>query len=194
LKQTKSRAPLYLYSLTMSNGHIDLRGLLSALVFIIILIWLLSFSSNFHLPFAHRRPDLRQSSPPGPHRLPVLGNLFNIPQYKAWETYSVWRKVRDMFSRAKHLEGLALIRRLVGCPRFFWAIDSKQSKGDLIYLSVMGQPVIVINSHKVAMDLLDKRSVIYSGRPTFTMASELWVVYQVVLIKFSYPSIQSRLG
>lgn len=32
-------------------------------------------------------------------------------------------------------------------------------------LSMMGQPMLVINSYKAAVDLLDKRSSIYSERP-----------------------------
>jgi len=37
--------------------------------------------------------------------------------------------------------------------------------GDLVYLNVAGQPIVVLNSHKVAGDLLDRRSRIYSDRP-----------------------------
>ena len=37
--------------------------------------------------------------------------------------------------------------------------------GDLIYLNVAGQPIVILNSHKVAGDLLDRRSKIYSDRP-----------------------------
>ena len=37
--------------------------------------------------------------------------------------------------------------------------------GDLIYLNVAGQPIVILNSHKVAGDLLDRRSRIYSDRP-----------------------------
>ncbi|KAF9809439.1 hypothetical protein IEO21_07391 [Rhodonia placenta] len=37
--------------------------------------------------------------------------------------------------------------------------------GDIIHLDALGQHIIVINSAKVARELLDKRSAIYSGRP-----------------------------
>ena len=34
-----------------------------------------------------------------------------------------------------------------------------------MYLNIVGQPIVVVNSRKVAKDLLDKRSGIYSDRP-----------------------------
>ena len=36
--------------------------------------------------------------------------------------------------------------------------------GDLIYLNAAGQPVVIINSQKVAVELLDRRATIYSDR------------------------------
>ena len=37
--------------------------------------------------------------------------------------------------------------------------------GDLIYLDAAGQPVVIINSQRVAAELLDQRATIYSDRP-----------------------------
>ncbi|EPT00020.1 hypothetical protein FOMPIDRAFT_91063 [Fomitopsis schrenkii] len=45
--------------------------------------------------------------------------------------------------------------------------------GDLIYTEVLGNRNIIINSHKVAKDLLEKRSGIYSSRPRFVRLVEL---------------------
>ena len=45
------------------------------------------------------------------------------------------------------------------------------STGDLIYMDIMGQSVVVINSLKIANDLLDKRSNIYSDRPKIVMTT-----------------------
>ncbi|KAI0028090.1 cytochrome P450 [Vararia minispora EC-137] len=45
--------------------------------------------------------------------------------------------------------------------------------GDIIYLSVLGQPMVIVNSAQIAQDLLDKRSSIYSDRPRMPMAGEL---------------------
>jgi hypothetical protein len=38
--------------------------------------------------------------------------------------------------------------------------------GEMMYVSALGQGVLVINSQRVAVDLLEKRSNIYSDRPT----------------------------
>lgn len=46
-------------------------------------------------------------------------------------------------------------------PFMFLLTDSLQ--GDLIYLNIAGQPLMVINSPKIAADLLDRRATIYSG-------------------------------
>lgn len=40
-------------------------------------------------------------------------------------------------------------------------------------VKVLGQPIVIIQSSKIAIDLLDKRSVTYSDRPVLTMGSEL---------------------
>jgi hypothetical protein len=47
------------------------------------------------------------------------------------------------------------------------------SPGDVIYLEVLGKPMLVLNSMEAINDLLDKRSDIYSCRPTLTMGGEL---------------------
>ncbi len=36
--------------------------------------------------------------------------------------------------------------------------------GDVFYLSTAGQPIVVLNTQKVAADLLDRRAGIYSDR------------------------------
>jgi hypothetical protein len=45
--------------------------------------------------------------------------------------------------------------------------------GDLIYLNIAGQPMIILNSQKVAADLLDRRASKYSDRPPLIVASEM---------------------
>lgn len=41
--------------------------------------------------------------------------------------------------------------------------------GDVIYLNVLGKHTVILNSAEAAMDLLDKKSAIYSDRPPFPM-------------------------
>ncbi len=45
--------------------------------------------------------------------------------------------------------------------------------GDLIYLNAAGQPVIIINSPKAGVVLLDRRAAIYSDRPPNIVASDI---------------------
>ncbi|KAN0125466.1 Cytochrome P450 [Lactarius tabidus] len=45
--------------------------------------------------------------------------------------------------------------------------------GDVIYLNAAGQPMVILNSQKVAADLLDRRAGIYSDRPRNIVASDI---------------------
>jgi hypothetical protein len=44
--------------------------------------------------------------------------------------------------------------------------------GPIFYLNLAGQPVIVLNSKKVAVDLLERRAANYSSRPRFIVSGE----------------------
>ena len=39
------------------------------------------------------------------------------------------------------------------------------STGDVFILHVLGKPIVIINSEKAAVELMEKRSAIYSDRP-----------------------------
>ena len=41
--------------------------------------------------------------------------------------------------------------------------------GDVIYLNVLGKPIILLNSEEAAQELLDKRNTNYSRRPYFAL-------------------------
>ena len=45
--------------------------------------------------------------------------------------------------------------------------------GDVTYINVLGQEMILLNSPKAAVDLLDKRSADYSDRPVVMMCGEI---------------------
>ncbi|KAF9494670.1 cytochrome P450 [Pleurotus eryngii] len=45
--------------------------------------------------------------------------------------------------------------------------------GDIVFLNIFRNPVLVLNSAEAAQDLLEKRSAIYSSRPVRTMQAEL---------------------
>lgn len=44
-----------------------------------------------------------------------------------------------------------------------------QKYGPLTYITIFGQPMIIINTQKAAIDLLEKRASNYSDRPDFNM-------------------------
>ncbi|KAF9534995.1 cytochrome P450 [Crepidotus variabilis] len=45
--------------------------------------------------------------------------------------------------------------------------------GDICSVTVLGQPIVILNSAKSAIEMLDKKSAIYSDRPQLVMAGEL---------------------
>ncbi|KAI8994065.1 cytochrome P450 [Trametes punicea] len=49
--------------------------------------------------------------------------------------------------------------------------DLNAKYGDIVYLDVLGQPMVILGTHEAAIELLEKRSSIYSDRNTSTMAS-----------------------
>jgi hypothetical protein len=64
--------------------------------------------------------------------------------------------------------------RFVPClPSFFGSFLTWSRPGDLIYLNAAGQPVVIINSQKVAIELLDRRAAIYSDRPRNVIACDI---------------------
>ena len=56
-----------------------------------------------------------------------------------------------------------------------WLTFARWAKeyGPLTYLNVVGQPILVVNDHKTAIDLLEKRGQIYSDRHHSVMAVDL---------------------
>ncbi|KAI0784068.1 cytochrome P450 [Abortiporus biennis] len=63
--------------------------------------------------------------------------------------------------------GLPVLGNLFQLQGDIWMQSTKwkQQYGDLVFLNVVGQPILVLNSLRVAVDLLDRRSDIYSDRP-----------------------------
>ncbi|KAF7355007.1 hypothetical protein MSAN_01416200 [Mycena sanguinolenta] len=73
-------------------------------------------------------------------------------------------------------KGLPLVGSVLDMPsEQEWITFSKWADtwGDICSTTVLGQPIIIIGSAKVAVDLLDKRSAIYSDRPVCMMGGEL---------------------
>ena len=43
----------------------------------------------------------------------------------------------------------------------------------MFYLNAAGQPIVILNTQKVAADLLDRRAAIYSDRPPNIVAAKM---------------------
>jgi hypothetical protein len=75
--------------------------------------------------------------PPGPKPLPLIGNLLDMPQGKAWLKYRDWH---DRY-------------------------------GDIVCISTPHQTFVVLGSASAVNDLLERRSLVYSDRPSTEMMS-----------------------
>ena len=107
---------------------------------------------------------------PGPKGWPIIGNLLDVPNEVEYQVFSRWRQKYGE-------QNIHSLRRLHN--QFIIAI------GDLIQLTVLGQPTIIINSPQLATDILSKKSAIYSSRPHLTMACDL-VGWKDVLVLLKY--------
>ncbi|KAJ3823037.1 cytochrome P450 [Lentinula raphanica] len=70
--------------------------------------------------------------------------------------------------------GLPVFGNLFQLPtsRPWLAFDNwAKQYGPIVYLNIAGQNTIVLNSHKTAADLLERRATIYSDRPDFIVLS-----------------------
>jgi hypothetical protein len=117
--------------------------------------------------FLKSRSAGRLPLPPGPKGVPFFGNFFQfspteieIQYQKLGAEYGPSFFSREWFSNLIFLE---------------WTFA-----GEIIHLSNMGHPIIVLNSEKVVKELANKRSAIYSDRPRFVMYGELCVLGPVV--------------
>ncbi|KZV73575.1 cytochrome P450 [Peniophora sp. CONT] len=57
--------------------------------------------------------------------------------------------------------------------------------GPIMHINALGMPIIIVNDVKIATDLLDKKSALYSDRPTLPMAGEL-VGWETTLVLQHY--------
>ncbi|KAF9531054.1 cytochrome P450 [Crepidotus variabilis] len=74
-------------------------------------------------------------------------------------------------------KGLPILGNLLDVPTdAVWKVYHEMAKkyqSPLIHLDILGSPIIVIDSLKVAQDLIENRSSIYSSRPRMPMMNEL---------------------
>ena len=87
--------------------------------------------------------------PPGPKKLPLLGNIFDLPTSYEWLTYAKLCKEYGMFG---------------GLELFIQLLIQHFQDSDIIHLGALGLDFVILNSFDEAVELLEKRSSNYSGR------------------------------
>ncbi len=90
--------------------------------------------------------------PPGPQRIPIIGNLLDMPSHEEWVTYKEWS---DQYGTVPQL----FCPSLQACHATLIVSGS-----DVVHTDVLGTHMVIINSAKAANELFDKRSSIYSDR------------------------------
>lgn len=81
------------------------------------------------------------TSPPGPPGIPLFGNAYQIPSDRQWLKFDEWTR-----KYGKHTRALYYSRTL-----------SVWLAGDVVRITVTGQPFIILGSVQAANDLLDAR-------------------------------------
>lgn len=129
---------------------------LAALVFLLGGFLALRLKSTKRLPYP---------LPPGPPGEPIIGHFRVIPGLNPEHQYIKWGKQYGKFTSSNFQFRVDLIfYTLHVLIKFDSHIDS-----DILYLNVLGRPIIVINSTKIAQELLNKRGANYADRPRFVL-------------------------
>ena len=94
--------------------------------------------------------------PPGPPGLPILGNALSL-RTAQWEVFTKWKKKYGTSS----FTSIGIL------------LSNDFSLGDVVHITALGQRIVILNSRKVATDLLDRRGGIYSDRPRNIVAAQI---------------------
>jgi hypothetical protein len=97
----------------------------------------------------------RVKYPPGPKPELFFGNARQLPTSLQWLRFAEWPGKTSLTKEIKA-----------------WLTITVQIDG-LVFFKVFHLPYLVINDGQICLELLDKRSNIYSDRPRNTMAKDL---------------------
>lgn len=88
---------------------------------------------------------------------------------------TVPRRGRQVPPGPRSLPLLGNVRQLPKAYQERTFLEWGREYGPIVFAKMFQTPVVIINSLEVARDLLNERSQNYSGRPVFTMLTELYV-------------------
>ncbi|EEB95256.1 hypothetical protein MPER_05802 [Moniliophthora perniciosa FA553] len=115
---------------------------------------------------ARNNSDQASSLTLKPHRHPIFGLLLVL--FIAIYFVKVARQ-RNKGKLPPGPMGLPLLGNLLQLSLDAWLpfTEWKYKYGPLVYITAGSQGILVLGSHKVAADLLDRKAHIYNGRPRF---------------------------
>lgn len=114
--------------------------------------------------------------PPGPPGLPILGNFLDIPRTAPWIQFAKWRKKYGMWRSSSSETYLQISYSLPNARTHILTILwLRFISGPVIYLNLLGRPLVVLNTAKATIDLLERRGGKYANRPGLTMVGEMYV-------------------
>jgi hypothetical protein len=107
---------------------------------------------SFALVFKWRRNRNRLPHPPGPKGYPIIGNTLDLAR-----NVPIWQAF------------MPLAQKFGKCSFCVFREDTRlkilsTQDTDVLYLKLMTEEVVVLNSSEAISDLIDKRSGIYSDR------------------------------
>jgi hypothetical protein len=108
------------------------------------------------LSYDYGRPPL----PPGPRRLPFIGNLLDWPLSRDWLTFTKWAEKYGLC-------------QFTCCHFFVMMTITSYAAGDIVHADVAGTHMIILNSADYAYSLLDEKGAIYSERPMVHVLGKL---------------------
>ncbi|KAJ8481794.1 hypothetical protein ONZ45_g15183 [Pleurotus djamor] len=72
-------------------------------------------------------------------------------------------------------------------------VDWRKIYGPLVYLTAFGQPLVILGTHKVTKDLLDRRAAIYSGRQRSIVAELMTSGYLFPFARSCHSKLYKRM-